>query len=131
MRIINDGHVAISIEIHGGTIRLHPRVPEEGDEQPEYNGGGEFHEVTSDVVKLSAFKADFMTVRHVKLICRAMLDLGYYWLIAERLGKHKLPGSEPVTWWPFEGWQRVDLLHNRLTGRRSRKALDAAAARHQ
>lgn len=119
MRIIDDGHVAISIELHGGTIRLLPCVPQEGDDHPDFIGCGEFHEVTSEVVKLSAFKADGMGARHVRLIYREMLAMGYRWLLADRVGSHRLPGAEVVTEWPFCGWQRVDLVESRLCGKKT------------
>lgn len=112
VRIIDDGHVAISIEVHGGTIRIHPAVP--NDDHPPIIGVGEFSNVTADVVKLSAFRAEGMTTRHVKLIYREMLAMGYRWLVAERMGMHKLPGAETVQEWPFSGWQRVDLVASRL-----------------
>lgn len=118
MRIIDDGHVAISIESHGGTIRIHGRITD-GDDHPPILGVGEFAEVTADVVKLFAFKAEGMTARHVKLIYREMLSMGYSWLLADRIGDHKLPDHEIVTEWPFAGWQRVDLVASRLCRKRT------------
>ena len=117
MQVFDDGRVAISIEPHGGTIRLLRSVPEEGDEMPPWFGGGEFHQVTDEVVKVTAFKADGMRPGHVRLIYGALLGLGYQWLIAKRTGEHMLPGGEPVDTWPFEGWQRVDLVKQRLRRR--------------
>ena len=119
MQFFDDGRVAISIEPHGGTIRLLRAVPEDGDEMPEWFGGGEFHKITDDVVKVTAFKADGMKAGHVRLIYGMLLGMGYRWLIAQRLGDHRLPDSEDVTTWPFEGWQRVDLVRSRARRRKA------------
>ncbi len=117
VQVFDDGRVAISIEPHGGTIRLLLAVPEDGDEMPAWFGGGEFHQVTDEVVKLTAFKADGMKAGHVRLIYWAMLEMRFKWLIAKRTGEHMLPGGEPIDTWPFEGWQRVDLVKQRMRRR--------------
>lgn len=114
MQIIDDGHVAISVEIHGGTIRLHPRVPEEGDDHPPIVGAGTFQELKSDVVKLSGFTASGMTRRHIRLIGQTLLNMGYRVLYAERMDAHVMPEAEPMPDGDFAGWWRADLVKSRL-----------------
>lgn len=115
MILLDDGHVAISYEDRGGTIRALDHVPL-SDNHPPYLAVCEITRISDDIAKLHA-AVGALSRRHLRLIVRLLLEHGYRIAYVDRAAGHRIPAAEIVDSGDFEGWWWLDLVALRL-GRR-------------
>lgn len=114
IKVLDDGRVALTWQDTGGKVRLLDHVPN-GD-HAQYSGVGDITRVSDKIAKLHGFKADqgSFKLRHVKLLFRLLVDMGYDTLYIERLHGHAMPMAVPVEGGDFDGWWRLDLAEARV-----------------
>ena len=103
-----DGCVALTYEAIAGRYRLYDEDFEEGD-KPVYVASGGIERLSDKVCKLSGLHG-VLSRRHMILMTKHMLELGYTILYAERAGGHRIPGGVEITEGDFAGFARVDLV---------------------
>lgn len=106
LKSINDGHVAITYEDRGGTLRAIDHVPR--DDRPPYIAIGDVTRMSADVCKLAGFNGR-LTRRHMRLIVRLLGEQGYRVAYMDRLDGHRIPGAEQIEAGDWAGWWRLDL----------------------
>lgn len=110
---IDDGHVAITYEPRGGTIRVLGRVPD-SDDHPPYIAVGEVTHLADGIAKLHAFAGE-MSRRHMRLIIRLLIDQGYRVAYIDRADGHVMPMAAQIADGDWAGWWRIDLISERLS----------------
>ncbi|MGE4340972.1 MAG: hypothetical protein AB7E55_34250 [Pigmentiphaga sp.] len=114
MRTLDDGHVAITYEDRGGTVRALAQIPE-SDDHPAFVAVGEVTRLSETVVKLHAFAGQRLGRRHMRLIVRLLLEQGYRVAYIDRAAGHAVPLAEQISEGDWEGWWRLDLVRARIT----------------
>lgn len=107
MVTIDDGHVAITYEPRGGTIRALPGLP--GGAHPDFDGAGEVTHLADHIAKLHAWRGH-ITRRHMRLIVRLLVGQGYRVAYIDRAPGRAVPLAEQITSGDWAGWWRLDLL---------------------
>lgn len=109
---LDDGHVAISYEDRGGTIRAMDHVPSD-DDHPPYVAVCEVTRLHDSLAKLHAASGT-LSRRHLRLILRLLLEHGYRVAYIDRAPGHVMPGAERICAGDWAGWWRLDLVRARL-----------------
>lgn len=115
MRTLDDGHVAVTYEDRGGTIRALQSKPDDDDEHPPYVAVGELTRLSDNIAKLHAFAGDHLERRHMRLIVRLLIEQGYSVVYVDRADGHIMPLAEQIEDGDWAGWWRLDLARVRLT----------------
>lgn len=104
----SDGIVGLTVQRHGGTIRLLSKPPI--DHHPDYFGTARWEmwgDETAAIIALAVPNGS-LTIRHQALIVHALLDAGAHYLMVERIHGSICMGS-PCTEPGFENWLKADL----------------------
>lgn len=111
MRTLDDGHVAISYEDRGGTIRALDHVPE--IDHPPFVAVCEVTRLSDDIAKLHA-AAGALSRRHMRLVVRLLLEQGYRLAYIDRAQGRVMPMANRIADGDWAGWWRLDLVSARL-----------------
>ncbi len=109
---LDDGHVAISYEDRGGTIRAIDHIPDD-DQHPPYVAVVEVTRLRDGIAKLHA-AAGILSRRHLRLVVRLLLEQGYRIAYVDRAPGRVMPAAERLDGGDWDGWWRVDLVRARL-----------------
>ena len=103
-----DSYVALTYETIAGRYRFYDADFEEGV-KPKYVAVASIERLSDVVCKISGLHGALRR-RHMILLARHMIELGYTILYAERAEGHRIPGGVEITEGDFMGFIRVDIV---------------------